>query len=348
MATALIAPDEPALPHGCTFAPKDWAILAQHWYPVALAREVGEAPLKAKLLDQPLLLYRAQGGIVIAPDRCPHRGVPLSMGRANGQGVECPYHGLTFGAAGRCVHIPAQPHRSIPAQFHLATYPAVERYGLVWTCLDPAAGEPGPDAIIAVPHWDEPGFQQIVCPWIDIHGSAGRQMEGFLDVAHFAFIHTESFADPDNAQVPDYRPRRTLQGFEAEYWSNVANYPKGVDKAPAGFRWLRHFRCHAPFTATLEVHFPGSDRLVILNAASPMSATQTRLFVPIARNFDTDQPVQGVYDFNRQVFEEDKAMVEAQWPARLPLEPTAEAHLAADMSSMFYRRALRDMGLSGG
>jgi hypothetical protein len=123
-----------------------------------------------------------------------------------------------------------------------------------------------------MPHWDEPGFQQIVCPWIDIAGSAGRQMEGFLDVAHFAFIHAESFADPDNAQVPDYRPRRTAQGFEAEYWSNVANYPKGVDKAPPGFRWLRHFRCHVPFTATLEVHFPGEDRLVILNAASPVSA----------------------------------------------------------------------------
>jgi hypothetical protein len=67
--------------------------------------------------------------------------------------------------------------------------------------------------------------------------------------------------------------------------------------------------------------------------------------VPIARNFDTDQPVQGVYDFNRQVFEEDAAMVEAQWPAHVPLDPLAEAHLAADMSSMFYRRALKDMGL---
>jgi vanillate O-demethylase monooxygenase subunit len=68
-----------------------------------------------------------------------------------------------------------------------------------------------------MPHWGEPGFQQIVCPWIDIGGHAGRQVEGFLDVAHFAFVHTESFADPDNPEVPDYRPRRTPQGFEAEY-----------------------------------------------------------------------------------------------------------------------------------
>ena len=87
MATAPFAPLEPALPHGCTFAAADWAILARHWYPVALAREVSATPLKAKLLDQPLVLYRAQGEIVMAPDRCPHRGVPLSMGRDNGRGV---------------------------------------------------------------------------------------------------------------------------------------------------------------------------------------------------------------------------------------------------------------------
>lgn len=351
MATAPLtrAPASPALPDGCTFDAQDWAILARHWYPVALVREVGETPLKAMLLDQPLVIYRGDdGAIVVAPDRCPHRGVPLSMGRANGKGVECPYHGLTFGAGGRCVHVPAQPQRAIPAQFHLETYPAVERYGLVWTCLDPENAEPAPGAIMDMPHWDEAGFQQIVCPWIDIHGYAGRQIEGFLDVAHFAFIHAESFADPDNAHVPDYRPTRTEHGFEAEYWSTVANYPKGIDKAPPGFRWLRHFRCHAPFTATLEVHFPGQDRLVIFNAASPVSARETRLFVPIARNFDTDQPVQGVYDFNRQVFEEDAAMVEAQWPAHVPLDPLAEAHLAADMSSMFYRRALKDMGLRRG
>lgn len=344
MASAAFPAQDLSPPEGCTFAPQDWAILSRHWYPVAIARDLGEAPLKARLLDQPLVIYKIDDEVVVAPDLCPHRGVPLSMGQMGAAGVVCPYHGLTFGAGGRCVHVPAQPQRAIPPQFHLQAYRHVERYGLIWTCLNPAGG---PEDIIAMPHWDEPEFQQIVCPWIDIHGYAGRQMEGFLDVAHFAFIHTATFADPDNAQVPDYRPRRTAFGFEAEYWSSVGNYPRGAGKVAPDFRWLRHFRCQAPFTATLEVHFPGADRLVILNAASPVSARETRLFVPIARNFDTDRPVQEVYDFNRKVFEEDKAMVEAQYPAHLPLDPAAEVHMAADMSSMVYRRILKDMGLAG-
>lgn len=113
-----------------------------------------------------------------------------------------------------------------------------------------------------------------------------------------------------------------------------------------GFEWLRHFRVHLPFTATLVVHFPGEGRLSIMNAASPVSAKVTRLFAPIARNFDTDLPVQDVYDFNDRIFREDKRIVEAQKPECLPLDPRIEAHIMADRSSIAYRRGLRDMGLS--
>jgi phenylpropionate dioxygenase-like ring-hydroxylating dioxygenase large terminal subunit len=347
MATALESENDVELPRNCTFEPEDWAILARHWYPIALAREVGEAPVRTKLLDQPLVVYKADGEIVVAPDICPHRGVPLSMGTQTPGGVVCAYHGLKFGAAGRCVHVPAHPTRDIPQRLHLATYPHVERYGLIWTCLLPSASTPQPGEIVDMPHWDEPAFQQIVCPWIDIFGFAGRQMEGFLDVAHFAFVHTATFGDANNAEVPNYTPKRTDTGFEAEYWSTVGNYPIGVEgRGVPDFDWLRHFRCHLPFTATLEIHFPGTDRLVIMNAASPVSARVTRLFAPMARNFDTDLPVQDVYDFNLRVFEEDKAIVEAQMPECLPLDPAMEAHIPADMSSMIYRRGLREMGLS--
>lgn len=345
MTTTLASP--PVLPRDCTFAADDWAILARHWYPVAMVREIADKPVGTRLLDQPLVIFRADGEIVVAPDICPHRGVPLSLGQQSEQGVTCAYHGLRFGAGGRCIHVPASPDRSIPDRLHLATFPCVERYGLVWTCLRPDDAEGRANTIPAMPHWDEPAFQQIVCPWIDIFGFAGRQMEGFLDVAHFAFVHTATFGDANNAEVPPYAVTRTPYGFDAEYWSSVGNYPIGANqRGVPDFQWLRHFRCHLPFTATLEIHFPGIDRLVIMNAASPVSAKVTRLFAPMARNFDTDLPVQDVYDFNLRVFEEDKAIVEAQRPECLPLDPMLEAHIPADMSSMAYRRGLHDMGLS--
>jgi phenylpropionate dioxygenase-like ring-hydroxylating dioxygenase large terminal subunit len=200
--------------------------------------------------------------------------------------------------------------------------------------------------IPAMPHWDEPDFQQITCPWLDIFGFAGRQLEGFIDVAHFGFVHKDTFGDPNNTHVPPYETRSTATGFEAEYRSSVGNYPIGVDRGRPGFEWLRHFRVHVPFTATLEIHFPDDGRLVIMNAASPVSARVTRLFAPIARNFDQHLPVQDVYDFNQRVFEEDKAIVEAQKPENLPLNLNLEAHIMADRSSVAYRRALRHRGFS--
>ncbi|BCP51547.1 (2Fe-2S)-binding protein [Kaistia sp. 32K] len=342
------APRTDDLPRHCTFEPADWRILARHWYPVAELREVEDKKLVgAVLLDEKLVVYKVDETVVVANDICTHRGVPLTLGsNPDSTGVRCAYHGLQFGKNGRCVKVPAHPDGAIPNKLHLKSYPVEIRYGLVWTCLRPEEGETAPKMPL-MPHWDEAGFQQINVPPFDIAGFAGRQVEGFLDVAHFAFIHTETFADPDNPVVPPYVAKPTDYGFEVEYWSTVGNYPSSkAHLTPKDYQWLRHFRCSPPFTAHLTVHFPDGGKLSILNAASPISARKTRLFCPIARNFDTHLPVQDVYDFNHKVFAEDAGMVEQQKPENLPLDPRLEAHIPADLSSINYRRSLRDMGLS--
>lgn len=336
-------------PPNNSFDEQDWRLLAVHWYPIALSSSIGDAPVAATLLDEPLVIYRVDGNLVVARDICPHRGVPLSLGTHDGQGVVCRYHGLRFGAGGRCNRIPASPNTPIPGKLNLRCYPAIERYGLIWTSI----GAPlAPDVALApvipeMPHWDDAGFQQIVCPTVDIGGFAGRQMEGFLDVAHFGWVHTDTFGDPDNTEVPAYATTDTAVGFQAEYRSFVGNYPIGMaQRGQDGFEWLRHFQVHLPFTATLTIHFPGEARLVIMNAASPVSSRKTRLFAPIARNFDTDQPVAAVHEFNLRVFEEDRLVVESQKPEWLPLDPALEAHIPADRSSLAYRKGLRRLGLS--
>ncbi|AIJ46658.1 MULTISPECIES: aromatic ring-hydroxylating dioxygenase subunit alpha [Pseudomonadota] len=334
-----------ALPLGCTFEPEDWRLLARHWYPIALAEEIGEAPYRATLLDEALVAYRVHGNVVVARDVCPHRGVPLSMGMHDGEGLVCPYHGLRFGTEGRCNRIPASPHQAAPAKLNLHSYPAIERYGLIWTCLMAEDGSGAPD-IPSLPHWDDPDFVQVVCPSFDIAGFAGRQIEGFIDVAHFAWVHTETFADPNNQQVPDYQTSETPTGFIADYFSSMSNYAKGSGfEDPEGFVWLRHFEVHLPFTATLTIHFPGGKVQTIMNAASPVSARKTKLFVPIIRNVNKHIPAEDIKAFNLRVFEEDRAMVEAQKPERLPLDLTLEAHIPADRSSIAYRRGLKRMGL---
>ncbi|MEU4162112.1 hypothetical protein [Actinoplanes sp. NPDC026670] len=96
-----------------------------------------------------------------------------------------------------------------------------------------------------------------------------------------------------------------------------------------------------------DLHVLGEGgRLCIMNAACPGSARKTRMFAPIAKNYDTGQPAQEIFDFNLRIFEEDRAVVEVQKPENLPLDPRIEVNIAADRSSVAYRRGLRDLGLS--
>jgi vanillate O-demethylase monooxygenase subunit len=333
-------------PRGLTFAPSDWEAIAPYWYPIAFSREVTDRPLGTVLLDQRLVIWRSVDGLSVANDLCVHRGVPLSMGHIDQEKNQlvCKYHGFHYNATGQCTLIPADPNARPPAKLRLKTYPVKEAFGLIWTSLAGTAEDP--DALPIFPEWDEANYQRILPDSIDLKAAAGRQLEGFLDVAHFAWVHAESFGDRHNPIVPRYPVTPTPRGLRAEYVSTVSNFPKGLQhRAPGDFPWLRHFEVFLPFTALLRVHFPDQGRLCILNAASPMSARQTRVFSPLCRNFDQDQPLEPVYAFNYQIFNEDREVVEAQYPEDLPLDLKAETHIAADQTSIVYRQRLAQLGL---
>ncbi|MDJ0708691.1 MAG: aromatic ring-hydroxylating dioxygenase subunit alpha [Leptolyngbyaceae cyanobacterium MO_188.B28] len=332
-----------SLPRNCTFSSTDWQALAPFWHPVAFSHDITtKKPYGTRLLDERLVIYRVtDGAIVIAQDLCLHRGAPLSLGRLERDCLICPYHGVQYDRQGQCVLIPAQPQASIPARLKLKTYPAVERYGLVWTRLV----DNGPVPFPAMDEWSDPDYIQILPEAVDLNAAAGRQVEGFLDVSHFGFIHARSFGEQDNTEVPDYPIELTPHGFRADYVSSVSNYAHGMKHlAPPDFRWRRLFEAWLPFTAKLTVFFP-NGQLHILNAASPLSARQTRVFVPICRNFDQEIPLQDTLDFNHQIFAEDKAIVEEQWPEDLPIKLADEVHIAGDKSSITYRNRLAALGL---
>jgi phenylpropionate dioxygenase-like ring-hydroxylating dioxygenase large terminal subunit len=330
------------LPRHCTFTESDWQALAPFWYPVAFSREVtAEKPFGARLLDERVVLYRVKDDIIAARDICLHRGVPLSLGWIDGEELVCAYHGVRYNKAGQCVCIPAYSESAIPARLKLTTFPVMERYGLVWVRLVDTGPVPFPE----MPEWDDPDYLCVLPNGVDMNAAAGRQIEGFLDVSHFAFVHAASFGESSNPEVPNYPVEPLPHGFRADYISTVSNYPHALKHLnPPGFLWRRLFELWLPFTAKLTVFFP-NGQLHVLNAACPVSARKTRLFVPICRNFDKDAPLQDTLDFNHQVFAEDQAMVEEQYPEDLPINLQDEVHIAGDKSSITYRKRLAQLGL---
>jgi phenylpropionate dioxygenase-like ring-hydroxylating dioxygenase large terminal subunit len=329
-------------PRESTFSKSDWAALTPYWYPVAFSRDVESKPVAVRLLDERIALYRlADGKVTAARDLCVHRGAPISLGRVVGDEIICGYHGLHYGKNGACTLVPAQPGATTTRlQLHL--YSCCEAYGLIWVRLV----DDQETSLPAFSEWNDPSFVQVLPNSVDLAASAGRQVEGFLDVSHFAFIHQATFGETDNTEVPPYPVEMTPTGFRADYISTVSNYPAHLKHLnPPDFEWRRLFEVWLPFTAKLTIFFPGGGKLCILNAASPVSARRTRMFCPICRDFDRDAPLQDSLDFNHQVFAEDKAIVETQHPEDLPLDLAEEVHIRADKSSITYRKLLAGLGL---
>ena len=91
-------------------ATPDSAMLFGFWYRAAAGNQVPRNGLrKAVLLEIPLVIGRDAKGIPFAlRDACPHRGMPLSCGKFDGQQIECSYHGWRFDAhTGQCQLIPS-------------------------------------------------------------------------------------------------------------------------------------------------------------------------------------------------------------------------------------------------
>lgn len=122
------------------------------WWPVALADELGLHPKAFQLGNRNLAVYRDLRGVVRAvDDSCPHRRLPLSMGRITKDGyLQCAYHGWCFdGATGRCTRIPnLQEGEKIPGAIQIDAFATVEDiaevlgFGLRTNRLAPPAGPP--------------------------------------------------------------------------------------------------------------------------------------------------------------------------------------------------------------
>ena len=74
---------------------------ADVWTPVLLRRKLTSKPVRLVIANEPLVLFRdGRGGVGALLDRCPHRGVALSLGRITDGTLECPFHGWRFDISG--------------------------------------------------------------------------------------------------------------------------------------------------------------------------------------------------------------------------------------------------------
>lgn len=159
------------------------------WYCAGLSNDLQSGTLRSiTLLGEPVVLYRQADGVAAAlADRCPHRFAPLSMGKVCGNEVQCPYHGLRFGAQGQCTH---NPHGdgSIPKAAQVRAYPVQERHAALWVWMGEAA-QADPAKLPDFSAIDEREGWSRVQGYLHVKANYQLLIDNLLDLSHVPFLH---------------------------------------------------------------------------------------------------------------------------------------------------------------
>jgi phenylpropionate dioxygenase-like ring-hydroxylating dioxygenase large terminal subunit len=314
-------------------------VLLDDWHVVAYAPDLAEGkPLGVRLLDEDLVLWRADGAIHAWRDLCLHRGTRLSLGHVEDCTLICPYHGWTYDATGQCVRFPAHPSQTPPAKARATVYRAIERYGWIWVSL----GNPARD-VPAFPEWGDATFRKVHCGPYEFKASGPRAIENFLDVTHFPFVHAGYLGDPNVPEVNDYEVATTSEGITAK---DITVWQPDPDGSGQGAYVTYTYQVLRPLTAYF-VKSSAGPRFAMYFTVTPVSELRSIAWTYVALDYG-DQSEEQIRDFENMITWQDVPVVESQRPELLPLDLQAELHLRSDRTAIAYRKWLRDLGLSFG
>jgi 5,5'-dehydrodivanillate O-demethylase len=192
------------------------ALLRRYWVPAAASCELGPCVAKrVRLFGLDLVLFRTSDGACgLVEERCPHRGASLALGRVDGEGIRCPYHGWKFDRGGACIEMPAENARpELFARGATRAYPVQELGGLVFAYLgqEPAPLLPRFDLFVQEGCLRDIGRALLPCNWLQI-------MENSVDPTHVEWLHGHHLAgvrsERGETQPTRYMRRHEKIGFE--------------------------------------------------------------------------------------------------------------------------------------
>ncbi len=298
---------------------------AEVWTAVACGSSVrADRPLAVTIAQTPVVLFRdEQGAAAALIDRCPHRGVKLSLGRVEGGCLQCPYHGWTFDGAGRCVRVPWNPDAKC-AILGAAPVPVRELAGQVWVYTS-----------IGVPPTVEPtAHESLLAPGVRLTGIEmtwnthwTRAMENMLDWPHLPFVHRATIGRGMAKLVGE----RMETAMEDHPWGwRVRNVMNGAPRPG-----MLDFR----LPNQMNLHIPCRRRTLTLAVTCvPVGERRTRLLLLAARDFARWAPLDAYFKrVNRRIAEEDRAIVESSDPSETP-PARAEKSVRTDAPTLRFRK----------
>lgn len=298
---------------------------ANVWTIAGLARDIREKPVQVRVAGERIVLFRGSDGRLAALiDRCPHRGVALSLGRVEGGNLVCPFHGWRFDAEGKNCHVPWSPDAKRD-QLGATAIPVREVKGFIWlyTGFEPA-GEPAPPDTL-----DAPGVVVSAQSMLwRVHWT--RVMENMLDTPHLPFVHRKTIGRRLLTLVGQ---RMDMNWEETPYGGRITSRVGGQKRDG-----VLDFR----FPNAMELFIDPPGRILrLLAVCLPEDRNSTRLTIYTMRNFARLRILDPVFSrMNRVIAEEDRAIVESSEPPIVP-SPELERSVRTDLPTLSFRRIWR-------
>jgi len=318
----------------------DKPVLRNYWYAVALCDEVESNPISVKLLNEDFVIWReSNGGLIAAPERCPHRQAPLSHGHLENGCLVCPYHGWTFSEFGKCVNIPsAADGVPIPSKAHLDTAEVIEKYGLIWLC----PGKPL-KPLFELEEELDPSFRRINTEVQKWEVAATRMVDNFLDITHFPYVHAGTFGAGQETKVPNITLEYLDEDFFGYRYDILAANPEEA-KSTSGSNEESVERSmssgfNLPLTVRSTIAYKSGLEHIILLLSTPIDETSSYFTFVIWRNDDFTVSADEVISFDRAIGEEDRVMLE-KLSGVMPLDRTALVNVQSDKATVEWRRQL--------
>jgi phenylpropionate dioxygenase-like ring-hydroxylating dioxygenase large terminal subunit len=265
----------------------DAMMLLGFWYPALRSAQLrGRKLEQAMLLGVPLVLGRDSGDRVFAlRDTCPHRGIPLSYGRLDSEGLlECCYHGWRFEpVSGQCKEIPSLTADSKLKVDRISAnaFPCREQDGYFWVFLPEQKPADSGAAETSTPEVDPPQLPvfsdgyRLIHLWAEMPTTVDHGIIGLMDPAHGPFVHQSWW----------WRGRHSIHDKQKAF----EPIPNGFRMSPhapssnsAPYKLLRLYAQAEAITTTIDFVLP-NRRLEQIRAGKYWFSSQTTV-TPITRD----------------------------------------------------------------
>jgi len=187
--------------------------LRRYWTPFLQSSDLSEPggdPRRIELLGQTFVAFRGTDGVIgLLDEACCHRGPSLALGRVEGCGIRCLFHGWKFAADGTLLETPNVSDPRFRERVRAKAYSVREAGGLIWTYLGPKDEEP------PFPAWnflDLPDSHRITslhiydCNYVQV-------TEALVDSSHLSILHSNGVAKAGDIDI-DYGQRVAMMGVD--------------------------------------------------------------------------------------------------------------------------------------